>query len=329
MSRRSGITLLETLIAIFVTALGLLGLLALFPLGALDMARAIQNSRAAQAAANATAIANFQNLRQDPTLTSPINYFTNPPGWPALASTSNPSYPIYVDTTGAVLPGGGSLGLGRIPTPSTINHGIPRVEASFATSTADVIRWLTLQDDILFQPTGYAVPPNAVPPAFPNLNQPVERDSRYSWAYLLQRPTASNSQVVNLTVVVYSGRSSAVIGEHVYFVDLNANTTSVVIPWDAATGQEKPAVKPGSWILDATVVTPGTAGGTPHGYFYRVVNVSDAGTYTNQADGKTYPAVLAELQSPIKVGTAVPPTAYQQGVIVVMDNVVEVFNRGP
>ena len=42
---RRGITLLEVLIAIFITGLGLLALLTLFPLGALEMAEAIEDDR--------------------------------------------------------------------------------------------------------------------------------------------------------------------------------------------------------------------------------------------------------------------------------------------
>src|SRR5262245_1305356 len=45
MNRRPGISLTEVLIAIFVVALGLLGVLSLFPLGAVRMAQAIKDDR--------------------------------------------------------------------------------------------------------------------------------------------------------------------------------------------------------------------------------------------------------------------------------------------
>lgn len=44
---RRGVTLLEVLAAIFLTGVGLLALLTLFPLGALDMAEAVRDDRAA------------------------------------------------------------------------------------------------------------------------------------------------------------------------------------------------------------------------------------------------------------------------------------------
>lgn len=51
----TGTTLLEVLAAIFVMGIGLLALLTLFPLGALEMAQAINDDRTAAIAANARA----------------------------------------------------------------------------------------------------------------------------------------------------------------------------------------------------------------------------------------------------------------------------------
>jgi hypothetical protein len=54
--RRAGITLLEVLVAIFITGVGLLALLKLFPLGALEMAQAIKDDRTAAVARDAVAL---------------------------------------------------------------------------------------------------------------------------------------------------------------------------------------------------------------------------------------------------------------------------------
>jgi hypothetical protein len=51
--KRRGTSLMEVLIAIFVLALGLVSLLTLFPIGYVQMARAVQDERAAELAANA------------------------------------------------------------------------------------------------------------------------------------------------------------------------------------------------------------------------------------------------------------------------------------
>jgi hypothetical protein len=53
LASEAGVTLVEVLVAIFVTGVGLLSMLALFPLGALEMARAIKSDRTALVAAHA------------------------------------------------------------------------------------------------------------------------------------------------------------------------------------------------------------------------------------------------------------------------------------
>src|SRR5262245_12363956 len=61
--KRPGTTLIEVLTAIFILALGLVSLLTLFPLGAAQMARAVQRERAAQLAANAAC--SFRSMWKD------------------------------------------------------------------------------------------------------------------------------------------------------------------------------------------------------------------------------------------------------------------------
>lgn len=78
--------------------------------------------------------------------------------------------------------------------------------------------------------------------------------------------------------------------------------------------QQRPPVRKGSWVLDATVQeAPGRP--SPHGFFYRVVNVTDLPTVGTQA------GVLLTLQTRPKKGTT-------NGVLVVMEYVAEVFERG-
>ena len=49
----AGVTLVEVLVAIMITGVGLLAMLSLFPLGALEMARAVKDDRTAEVAAQA------------------------------------------------------------------------------------------------------------------------------------------------------------------------------------------------------------------------------------------------------------------------------------
>src|ERR1700676_2510472 len=65
MRRRQGTTLIEVLVAIFVMGIGLLALMAMFPLAAVSMARSIRDDRVAHAATNAKAIAIAKSIRLD------------------------------------------------------------------------------------------------------------------------------------------------------------------------------------------------------------------------------------------------------------------------
>src|SRR5438874_2667108 len=124
MRTRSGLTLMEVLVAIFVTSLGLLGLLALFPVGALSMSKAIQSERATECALNADAAANMLIYRDmqyttpspPPVGSSPVDLrrdynitqnYTNPggvaPGGPLPTLTApyaDVSYAVYIDPLG-------------------------------------------------------------------------------------------------------------------------------------------------------------------------------------------------------------------------------------
>jgi type II secretory pathway pseudopilin PulG len=336
MIRRSGTTLIEVLVAIFVTAIGLLGLLALFPLGAVNMAQALQNSRCAQAAGNAYALAIGMNLRNDPLVVgSPGDVFVDddqarrPP-----ADPNGPSYPVYVDPFGLANSMPAYLGHG-VP-------GIPRRTVSFVqppphaswTALPAVVQRFTLLDDLNFVKdgpyTGLACPPQNLPPpphsssgsaVLPSGIGVVQREGRYSWAYLLRRPRSSDKSIVDLTVIVYSNRPTVFgAGESTYSpVKFDPSSNVVRVYWGA--GQEKPSVRTGGWILDATMVRPPAgiapqvphALPDPHGFFYRVVNVTEGN------DGRPY--VDLELQTNPKAGT-------NQGVLVVLEGVAEVFEKG-
>src|SRR5262245_31492828 len=113
--QRPGATLIEVLVAIFVMSIGLMALLALFPLGALRMAQAIKDDRAANTAATGSSLAQARDLRNDIT----VGGFAADPSWPWLdayadpnppgtppaqrvyvADPDGPSYPVFVDPIG-------------------------------------------------------------------------------------------------------------------------------------------------------------------------------------------------------------------------------------
>jgi hypothetical protein len=300
---RNAATLMEALVAIFVMAIGLLTLLTLFPLGAISMAQAIQDDRAAGAAANAIAMATARNLRQDPVVQGyPDDYFKHPPWAPPLRKGS--SYPLYVDPFGVSL---------KSQTVGDQMPGIPRRTVSWIKDLHNMqaknkamMQWFTLLDDMKFLDKGK----NKGQPTKDPLNDTVDRGGRYSWAYLLRRPNAADPAVVDATVVIYAGRLFQLpLKEAVYRpVVFDPDSTLVKVMWDS-TAQEKPPIRKGGWILDASM--PPDSASEPHGYFYRVVGVVDVGSN----------CVHLELEKK-------PQRFTDKGVLIVMENVIEVFEKG-
>jgi hypothetical protein len=165
-------------------------------------------------------------------------------------------------------------------------------------SLAQCSRWFALPDDITFLPTGV-----------PDLSSgSVDRGGRFTYALLMRRPQASSGQVVDLSVIVYMGRSTQTLSaETPYPVVVppigNAGSTGITLDY---TGRTKPAIRRGAWILDASY---DTVNQVVQGYFYRAVSVTDMPN--NQ--------VALELQSPLKATMTIA---------VLMENVAEVIDKG-
>ncbi len=236
MHRRSAVTLIEALMAIFVMAIGLLALLTLFPLGAFTMAQALKDQRTVEAANTATADFKAFQLQNDPVVQSPgftiaqggsglpvfqdpwpQAFFPNPNVWvPPLATGT--SYPLYIDplyfqadllaTNNNTIdpPWALNRSLG-IPVPavnllaSQIRRCTPTIGSVLPATPASPMRvnptrWCTLQDDIYFADNGA-----------PDLSGGnIPREGRYTYAYLVRRAAANSADLpLDLTVVVYSG----------------------------------------------------------------------------------------------------------------------------
>jgi hypothetical protein len=222
MTRRPAVTLMEVLIAMFIMAIGMMALLALFPVGAVSMAQALKDDRCAYASSMAENVAIVNNVRYgDANVT--------------VALTNSPL--VYVDPYGVIL---GPLG-----------GIIPRVSPSFITNAGNgapqlTDRWFSLPDDIGFNASGT--------PDTSNTGGIIDRGRRYTWAYLLRQPALSPQfpsamKAVQLFAVVYSGRpvnSLATTPSEWPFV------ATVFLP----NGLQLPAVgttaKRGGWILDTT-----------------------------------------------------------------------------
>lgn len=295
-------TLIEVLVAIFVMGIGLIALLALFPIGVLRMAQAIQDGRTGHIAKNADAIAAARSVRTDSQLTfvppggflgtAPFDYFKYPKGpvWPApyAADDAGPSFPVFIDPIGYQSNTGPVAGV----------DWLPRRGLSFVTTSTLATRWFMFLDDIYFNPDA------TVGAAF-------EREYRYQWAYMVQRPTTSSTTTVDLKVVVYKNRPALVAGvtERVYAAKVLEQNV-VRIDWSAVGTY--PQVRSGEWILDATLVpVAGVADKSARCDFHRVVAMKDASATE----------VDIEVQTPF-------PSGNVNLQIIVMEGVAEVFRRG-
>lgn len=316
MTQRPGVTLIEVLVAIMITAIGLLALLTLFPLGALEMAQSIKDDRTGHIKHSAVAVANAWNIGNDPIV---VKAMLNPGGGlPPLnpnnpSQANSPSYPVFVD------PNGWWANTGAWQNWMAGQQGLlpPRVTFSLLSPTSpdtqfvsnvghrqrQLLRWTTFLDDMTFPRDD----PNGVPegrPCIPSTGL-VDRAPKYSWAYVMRRPKVAVSSVVATTVVVYSGRAlnAPTTGENFYSAQFTPGPNLVTLSWGA--GQTAPDVVNGGWIFDGTM-TP-----NPHGYFYRIVSITQGSNGPNSMD--------VEVQTPLR--------SSGPGVVVVLDNVVEVFER--
>jgi type II secretory pathway pseudopilin PulG len=317
MTRRSGFTLIEALMAVFVMAIGLLALLTLFPLGAMQFQKAIKDQRSAESANNA--IANCKtlgfangalpmNLTPYPT----ADPFKQPfPGWRTIRNGG--SYPIYVDQWGyqSALPAvGGLTPLAPQGVMLRLGVALPVIPATVPPTTVPIAAadWFELHDDMVFGNNG--IPQNTAP---------VSREGRYTWAYILRRGQANqvSSLPLDVTIVVYAGRgvptsTGPLVDAETVFNASFSNPAGNIVTVTWPVGTDRPRLRRGNWIMDGRMQP------VPQGYMYRVVSITE--TSANSLDLE----VQTPLGGPLRSYGASGPT----DCIVVMDNVVEVFERG-
>jgi prepilin-type N-terminal cleavage/methylation domain-containing protein len=327
MNRRPGVTLIEVLVAIFVMGIGMLALLTLFPLGALSMAQSIRDDRVSAAAAQAAAIAQAMNVRNDSNV---VTAFTTAPTGFNAADPDGPGYPVYVDPYYA------NLSVGNLGASTGVTPGLARCNVSFTSALGTAItkptgptsqaaltdRWFSLLDDLYLGTDGTATATAGQ----------IYRPNTYTWAYLLRRPRSNAATDVELTVVVYRQRATQIAGdgESVYTVGVVGGSVAPPNPTAPSQGDAgvdilwassgtRPNVKRNTWILDVTyeagTTSTGTASGFVHGQFYRIVNVTDS---LNPPSG--YQALTLELDPPLKHANV--------KTVVVTENVAEVFYKG-
>jgi hypothetical protein len=172
-----------------------------------------------------------------------------------------------------------------------------------------VHRWFSLQDGIVFDNNGAALSPDG--------GTSIQRQNRISWAYMLRRPRASVPDIVDMSIVVYNNRPGFSFAPEATYLALgDKDDNSLLVQW---TTEDPPAIRKGTWILDATSELPGAGPaaqlapdkyGPFHSYFYRVI-----GAYQLPNQNKMVLELEQTLKAPVQL-------------IAVMENVVEVFENG-
>jgi hypothetical protein len=348
MSKRKGMSMAEVLVALFLLALGTIAILTMFPLGMYHMGQALKDDRTAQAAQQADASMRMywrmNVVEPGVSTTEPLSAaMSNPDSGLAAAFqrgtatvTSGPSYPVCVDPMGVWAPWG-TLNTpahqywmgGAVATPP-LPPFIGRRSVNMLTSlpAGASQRFCSLMD-------GYGFAENGTPS---QSTGSVDRELRYNWMWILQRPDVTVPNTASMTVVVFDKRafqfaqqnaeqvfSSEYPNQAPFFTAPgNANNTIVMQPLlttiQVPVARGVPTVQKGGWLLDATYLPAGNAfapAGMRHAIFYRVVSVTDNTATTGFTD--------IEVQSPIRRldGT----TNSYPGTLIHLTGVSEVFER--
>ena len=351
--RRPGLSLTEVLVALFIMGLGTIAILTLFPLGALNMASALKDERTSQAAGQADSYMRFYWQSDVVGPAADTNPLTNPDPFtgafvnpnaplgqtqphPALTTDpqvsaptgAEPSYPVFVDPirfaarddvqrywAGFDAP---SYQYKRLPRRSLSPVSDPATQARTRMPDLLALRTCSLLDGLTFDPAQAGTATN---PA----TGTVEREYRYNWLWVLQRPVWSDPNTATMTVVVFDKRTFQFVPDNAEFaykdsVVFTPGSTAVQVPVVAGVGLAK-----GGWVMDGTVLPADLTASPPrptairHAKFYRIAAVTEntPGTFD------------VELDRPIRRvdGRSDPVTDQYTGTLVVLAGVSEVFER--
>lgn len=331
-TRRPGLSVLEVMTALFVAALGMLALLSLFPLGAVQMGQALRDARAAETVAqadthmrlwwqkyvveNATpageggyeALDNPRSATWDNS--HPINALL-----PDTATT--PSYPVVLDPIGwQAYPGtrqvrvsGGTAFPVAVP-PAAQYGPLPRRSLNWILTSgqpaAFSFRVATMMDDITFGE-------NAAPDVASTQGGQVDRQGRYNWLAVIQRPVNSSRNVADLKIAVFDGRPPGIApadGELMF-----APTGTELSPTQFVVAGTLPdTIRQGSWILDGTLNNAGVR----NAFWYRIQGID-----RDNLPGST----LVEVQTPLIIRPGAASAVDTNTRFYAFKGLLEVFNR--
>ena len=271
----------EVLVALFLMAIGVIGVLTMFPVGAVQMGLALKDQRCAEAATQADAYMRWYWKHEIVEKQGGGEALWTALGG-ALPPTDQPSPPVFVDPMGMAARAWG---------PSTIaGTGIQRKNLNQITSDPQALRACTLLDGFTYDSTG--MPSGST----------LERENRYNWLWVIQRPVNKQKYNANMTIVVFDKRAHMYIppnAEHAITGSI-FSTGSTAVSLGSAYGP----IQKGQWLMDASTATVQLAD------FYRVSSVS---------------GTQVELNLPVR--TPLGGGSRTGGNAVYLDGAAEVFER--
>ena len=344
--RRAGSSLTEVLVAIFVMAAGMLALLTLFPLGAMQIQQAVKDDRTAQTAVQADTLlrtywrANVVQSNTDQALPTAMNNPTGPIPWnppltpatppapsagtmPALtaANSGEPSYPVVIDPLGFLARSTNErfwVAHQSFPGLPTLlpRRNLGMMKATFQQfNSAEASANCSMMDDLTYDTNGEVHYDRPNPPNAPALNV---RQGRYNWAAIIQRPRNIDATTAKLTILVFDNRPPflAFVGDEVVRPPntwgIGTRDLSITVP--IRTPDQPPLIRRGGWIMDGTIYkeTPPLTGYVRNANFYRIVGVTETATSPTPvppwAPNGTVTYTL-DLETPIKTDSGNLPAA--------------------
>jgi hypothetical protein len=350
---RPGVTLTEVLVAIFVMALGLLALLTLFPLGAIQMAQALKDDRTTQTALQAdgtlrsywrhnviTSVLANKDVPLVQALSDPL--YTAPPlgpewgpaqyrqfvphgsaaMYPPIPDTADvPSYPVMIDPLGLFAQSPNSpaqFWVGwRAETRLRSTPLVARRNLSMVINqpnhTSVAIQTCCLTDDFTFRPNGSPTEPGGS----------LSRQGRYSWAAVIQRPNNTNQDVATLKILVFDGRPPllATPGDEVVLtnvtIDIPGVQRAITLSVPNRGADQLPLIRKGGWIMDGTINPT-----LRHANFYRISGVTEIGPDPVNPNNTVF---SLDLETEIKRADGLPAPYPAQ--IYLFAGLAEVFER--
>ncbi len=329
--RRAGFSLVEVLVAIFILAAGLLALFTLFPLGAVQMGKALRDDRSQQCALQADGKVRewwraqvVEGTPVGPTSPSVVPCVaaldSGAAGFPAQpAAAGRASYPVLLDPIGFASYAGHPkqltvAGVASFPRRTLTIGGAAPVPIGFPA----VLPIAGLADSMEFAPDGTPADRDGL--AVTATGQPIFRTWRQNWAAVIQRPDNATRGLADLKILVFDqrvpGRNpiAPVNNEQAYSVAVTVGLNQVLFPAPATNDQL--GLRQGSWVMDGTIQVDGTGNGIRNAQFYQVNSVAEI------AGG-----VLVELVNPILPPRGEGAPASYTAQLYVLNDLIDVYDR--